>query len=461
MQRTTTWVARAVGAVTPADERVITGTVETDSRECGPGSLYVARRGENADGHDYAKAAVRAGAVAVICERPLDLDVPQIVVSDSTEALGVLAKAHLADLRASGPITVLGITGSVGKTTTKDLMGPLFSSVAPSVWPAASFNNEVGCPLTVLRAGTDTRYLILEMGSSGPGHLSYLTDIAPLDVAVELLVGTAHLGGFGTVEVLAKAKEELVDGLLPDGIAILNLDDEQVAAMARDRRVPPVRFSAAGNPSADVRAENTLIDDFGRASFDLVHPGGRVPVSLQLAGEHQVSNALAAASAALAAGLDAQTIADVLSAAGPGSPHRMDVRTGVAWKGSSDLTVIDDAYNANPDSLRSGLAAARQISGNGRLVAVIGEMLELGEASDDLHSQVGRYVNAAEPALVVGVGAGVRPLLEQVDGPTIYATDSSSATQALIGELESGDTVFLKGSYGSGVWQVADSISAE
>ncbi len=459
MQRTTTWVAQAVGAHAPEAEALISGSVETDSRECTEGSLYVARQGEHADGHDFAEAAVSAGAVAIICERPLDVSVPQIIVGDSTKALGDLAREHLADLRAAGDIAVIGITGSAGKTTTKDLLGRILDSVAPTVWPIASFNNEVGCPLTVLRATAATRYLVLEMGSSGPGHLHYLTSIAPLDVAIELLVGTAHLGGFGTVEVLAASKTELVDGLIPGGLAVLNLDDARVAEMAVGKPVQSMYFSASGAKGADVWAENVQMNEDGRPSFELVFSGGREPVDLRLVGAHQVSNALAAASAALGVGVSPRVIGRVLCEAGPASPHRMDVRDDVTWRDVPGLMVIDDAYNANPDSLASGLLAARQLAGGGRLVVVVGEMLELGETTVDLHAQAGRLVADVLPAAVIGVGAGIRPLLDQVTAPTVFAADADWATQVLPEVLEPGDTVFLKGSYGSGVWQVADSLA--
>ncbi len=457
MKRSSAWVAQAVGGQLHGPDRPVTASVETDSRACTPGSVYVARRGEQADGHDYAPAAIAAGAVCLVVERLLDLDVAQVLVTDSTQALGQLARSYLAELRAAGPISVVGITGSAGKTTTKDLLGQLLSSQAPTVYPVASFNNEVGCPLTVLRADEETRYLVLEMGASGRGHLTYLTSLAPLDVAVELMVGQAHLGGFGSVEQLAASKQELVEGLVEDGIAVLNADDPRVAAMAGAAPGRVLRFSRLGQ-SADLWAEAVALDELGHPSFQLCTSDQRQPVSLQLVGIHQVSNALAAAGAALAVGLDLPTIARELSGAGALSAHRMDVRLDRQWRGQDLLTVIDDAYNANPDSMTSGLITARLIAGSHRLVAVLGEMLELGPESAALHRQVG---SRADVDVLIGVGEGSRDLLESSPAAVKHwVSDANEALDVLATTIASGDTVFLKGSYGSGVWRVADDLLA-
>lgn len=460
MQRSSEWVAKAVGGQLVGANLSVTSTVETDSRECSVGSIYVARQGESADGHDYAAQAVQAGAVCVIAERQLPLDVSQVIVSDSTVALGDLARAYLEELREIGDIKVAGITGSAGKTTTKDLLGRMLEARGETVYPVASFNNEVGCPLTILRATESTRFLVLEMGASGPGHLRYLTDIAPLDIAVELLVGQAHLGGFGSVEVLALSKQELVEGLLPGGIAVLNLDDPQVARMAGAAPGPVYGFSAKGKNAADLWAERVVITEQGRPRFELCTATQRVSVQMRLSGVHQVSNALAAVAAAVNLGMPLTDAARQLELFGAQSPHRMDVRRDVTWGENSSLTVIDDAYNANPDSMRSGLAAARQIAGGGRLVAVLGEMLELGDSSADLHRQVGQYALAAKPSAIVGVGSGARDLMPTGDAQVdvTYVADAQQALSVLPEILADGDTIFLKGSYGSGVWKVSDAL---
>lgn len=280
MQRSATWIAEATRGVVHGPDVSANGPVVTDSREAAPGGVYVARRGENADGHDYVASAARAGAVCALVERVVDLSdcppITQVVVGDATGALGDLARAHLEALRAGGAIDVVAVTGSVGKTTTKDLLLQVLSADAPTVAPRLSFNNEVGLPLTVLTADESTRHLVLEMGASGPGHIAYLTRIAPPDVAIELVVGHAHMGGFGSVAGVAEAKAELIEGSRQGATAVLNADDPNVAAMAPRAKGPVVRFSPSG-AGADVVAEDVRVDAAGRASFTLAAPEGREP----------------------------------------------------------------------------------------------------------------------------------------------------------------------------------------
>lgn len=200
MLRTAQWLEQATGGVLIGDPQAQVTSVVTDSRQAVPGALYVARQGENSDGHDFIPAAVAGGASVVLVERQVaHLSVTQIIVEDATVALGAIAREHVAEFRASGDLTVLAVTGSAGKTTTKDLLAQVLSTVAPTVAPQLSFNNEVGLPLTCLKTDETTRFLVLEMGASGPGHLKYLTSIVAPDIAVELMVGHAHLGGFGSV----------------------------------------------------------------------------------------------------------------------------------------------------------------------------------------------------------------------------------------------------------------------
>lgn len=277
MQASAQWIADAVSGRLVGPDACVTGTVVTDSREASAGSLYVARRGENADGHAFVHGAIERGAVAVIAERELEEAVAQIIVEDSTRALGDLARAHVDALRSRGTLDVIAMTGSVGKTTTKDLLLQILSEDGPTVAPKLSFNNEVGLPLTALQADETTRHLVLEMGASGPGHISYLTDIVSPDVAIELCVGHAHVGGFGGFEGVAAAKAELIAGTRPGGPVILNTDDPNVEAMAPMATGPIVRFSALGEPRADVRAEEVRTDRADRASFTLVTPRGSAP----------------------------------------------------------------------------------------------------------------------------------------------------------------------------------------
>lgn len=473
MFRNAKWIAKAVGArvagsgsdlVALGEQQVDVANSQTDSRKCTPGSLYFARVGEEADGHDYAGAAVKNGAVAVVVERELaGLTVPQFLVEDTTVALGLLAQAHLEDLRSLGPISVAGITGSAGKTTTKDLLAEVLRTSGNTVAPILSFNNEVGCPLTILQADATTRYLVLEMGASGPGHIAYLTNIAPLDCAVELLVGRAHLGGFGSVDVLAASKQELVEGLLPGGTAVLNADDALVAAMAGATSGPVLTFSAQGKDDADVRATHVRVEDDGCPSFVLETPDFRGRIRLRLAGVHQVSNALAAVSANYALGCGTINAVRALEQAQAVSPHRMALHRDVVVGGESGpltVTVLDDAYNANPDSMGAAFRAVGTLAGDARVVMVLGQMLELGEESEQIHIEVGQAAASANPGVLIAVGSGAGGLLEAVAGnaESLHAQDHEEALRLLTSTLKPADFVLLKGSFGSGVWRIADAL---
>jgi len=430
--------------------------VVTDSREAQAGSLYVARRGESADGHAFVSGAVERGAVAVIVEHEVDEAVAQIVVEDSTEALGALARAHVTKLRSSGDLDVIAMTGSVGKTTTKDLLLQIMSEDGPTVAPKLSFNNEVGLPLTVLLADESTRHLVLEMGASGPGHITYLTDIVAPDVAIELCVGHAHVGGFGGFEGVAAAKAELIKGTRPGGPVILNTDDPNVEAMVPLATGRVIRFSASGNERADVLARDVRLDRADRASFTLVTPEGEAPIDLKIVGRHHVANALAAAAGALTLGVSLQTVATVLSRARALSSHRMDVHE--LRVDGTDLTLIDDSYNANLDSMRAGIAALASIGRDSQRIAVLGEMLELGEDSQSLHQQVGALIADAGVDTLIGLGTDAHYYLEGApDVPNReVAADPQDAARLALEHAEDGAVVLVKGSFGSQSWQVAD-----
>ena len=457
MQASAQWIAEAVSGRLVGNDVPVTGPVVTDSREAQAGSLYVARRGESADGHAFVSGAVERGAVAVIVEHEVDEAVAQIVVEDSTEALGALARAHVDKLRSSGDLDVIAMTGSVGKTTTKDLLLQIMSEDGPTVAPKLSFNNEVGLPLTVLLADETTRHLVLEMGASGPGHITYLTDIVAPDVAIELCVGHAHVGGFGGFEGVAAAKAELIKGTRPGGPVILNTDDPNVEAMAPLATGRVIRFSASGNERADIVARDVRLDRADRASFTLVTPEGEAPIELKIVGRHHVANALAAAAGALTLGVSLQTVATVLSRARALSPHRMDVHELMSVDGTG-LTLIDDSYNANLDSMRAGIAALASIGRDRRRIAVLGEMLELGEESQSLHQQVGALIADAGVDTLIGLGADAHYYLEGApEVPNrVLAADPQDAARLALSHAEDGAVVLVKGSFGSQSWQVAD-----
>jgi len=452
------WVGGTLGAGTPADA-LVTADAVVDSRLARPGSLFVAVAGENSDGHDYAGAAFGGGAALALASRPVEG--PHVLVEDTVVALGELARAFLARLRERGEVQVIGITGSVGKTSTKDLLGQVLSAHAPTVFPVESFNNEIGLPLTVLRADERTRYLVLEMGASGIGHIDYLTRIAPLDVAVVLMVGHAHLGEFGGIEAVAQAKAEIVAGLVPSGTAVLNVDDARVVAMAQAAPAEVVFFGAGDD--AHVRAVDVALDPGGRARFELHHEGERHPVALLVVGEHHVSNALAVAAAAIALGIPVAEVSGALGSARAISPHRMQV-----VERADGVTIIDDAYNANPDSTRAALKALAAMAGaDRRSIAVLGEMLELGEDSPAAHESIGRLavhldidrlVVVGEGASAIGHGAHDEGLRE---GDVLQVDTVERAAEALEADLRPGDVVLVKSSHGSGLWRLGDTLTGE
>jgi UDP-N-acetylmuramoyl-tripeptide--D-alanyl-D-alanine ligase len=436
------------GGLDPAT--VVSGPVAVDSRRCGPGALFVALPGERVDGHDYAVAALEAGAVAVLAAR--DVGVPAVVVDDPQVALGRLARAVLD--RAS--CRVVGVTGSSGKTSTKDLLAQVFEEAAPTVAPESSLNNEIGLPLTVLRVADDTRTLVLEYSARGAGHIAYLCTIAPPDIAIVLNVGVAHLGEFGSREAIARAKGELVAALPRDGVAVLNADDPLVAAMAQRTTARVTTFGT--DERADVRVADLDLDAAARPRFRLVTPAGQRDVALQLAGAHQALNAAAVVAAALAAGLELDLVTDALQEATARSPHRMDVQ-----RRSDGLLVIDDAYNANPESARAAIDALVALGAGRRRWAVLGEMLELGPDAPQMHADVGRYAAGRGVEEVVAVGAAdpIRRGAESVPdwhGRARSVADADAAAGLLGEEVGGGDAVLVKASNGVRLWRVADRL---
>ncbi|MGI8336838.1 UDP-N-acetylmuramoyl-tripeptide--D-alanyl-D-alanine ligase [Actinomadura scrupuli] len=439
-----------------APDTVVTGPVVIDSRAAEPGSLFVAVRGERADGHDFAAAAVRAGAVAVLAERPLD-GLPVIVVAETVAALGLLARGVADRLPKT---TVIGITGSSGKTSTKDLVAQVVGRLGPTVAPAGSFNNEIGHPLTVLRADEDTRYLVMEKSARGLGHIAYLTRIAPPRIGVVLNVGTAHLGEFGSRDVVAQAKGELVEALTAEGTAILNADDPLVRTMAARTAARIVTFGRA--PDAQVRAVGESLDEQGRARFSLVTPEGSVPVALRLHGSHAVSNALAAAAVAREVGMPLADIAGALSEAVPVSRWRMEVS-----ERADGVIVVNDAYNANPESMRAALDALGHMARGRRAYAVLGGMAELGASSVAEHEKIGQHVARSGVAGLIAVGATAAPMLDgagQVGswtGESVQVDDAGAAMAALSERLRPGDVVLVKGSRVAGLERVAQALLSE
>jgi UDP-N-acetylmuramoyl-tripeptide--D-alanyl-D-alanine ligase len=456
-------IARAVaGEVSPADAgaAVVDGQVETDSREVVPGGVFVARVGEAMDGHDFAASAVERGAALLIVERPLDLPVPQILVADATRALAALAKAVVARVREGGRLRVIGITGSNGKTTTKNLLREILGRVGPTVASHASFNNEVGGPMTMLRVTHDTEYLVAEMGASAIGDIARLVALAPPDIGVVLKVGLAHAGGFGSIEGTALAKSEMVTGLGEQDIAVLNRDDPRVAAMAERTRARVAWFGL----SADASTGGTSADDVDATAsgtaFDLLLPGGeRRRVAFRVLGEHHVSNAMAAAAVASALGVDADTIVAGLEAVVRAERWRMEILA------TGPVTVVNDAYNASPDSMAAALKTLVQIS-PGRSVAVLGAMSELGETAGEEHDRVGLLVVRLNVGQLVVVGPQAKRIHLAAtaqgswDGESIYAESMEEAEELLEQVLRPGDTVLVKSSNSAGLRHLGDRLGA-
>ena len=435
-----------------ADQPTVTGTVVIDSRQAVRGSLFVAVRGEGVDGHDYGAAAAAGGAVLALGERMV-AGLPTVLVDDSVVALSRLAagvRDRLVDVR------VVGLTGSAGKTGSKDLIAALLEQLGPTVAPPGNFNNELGLPLTLLRADAGTRFLVLEMGARGMGQITALAQVARPDVGVVLNVGSAHLGEFGSREMIAEAKGELVEALPATGIAVLNADDPLVAAMRSRTRARVVTFGQS--PGADVRAVRVETVD-GRSGFVLTSTAGSAPVQLGLLGEHQVSNALAAAAVALDLGLPLDVVATTLSAARPRSRWRMEVH-----ERPDGVTVINDAYNASPESMRAALKTLVEVGRGRRTWAVLGEMRELGADTVAEHDAIGRLVVRLDVNRLVVVGSGARTMflgagLEGSWGnEAMFVDDVAGAVTVLQHELAPGDVVLVKASRAAGLERVAEAI---
>jgi UDP-N-acetylmuramoyl-tripeptide--D-alanyl-D-alanine ligase len=467
----------------------VTGTVEFDSRKVTSGGLFLALPGARVDGHDHAPSAVAAGAVAVLAARPVG--VPAIVVAPPAHAadsaagvlehdsdgsgaavlaaLAKLAAAVAAELVAGG-LTIVGITGSSGKTSTKDLLAAVLSPLGEVIAPPGSFNNELGHPWTVLRATPSTDYLVLELSARHLGNIAALAAIAPPAIGVVLNVGTAHLGEFGSREAIAQTKSELPQAVPRSGVVVLNVDDPAVAAMAEVTAARVVRVSR--NRETDVWAGPVTLDELARPQFTLHAGDTAVDISLAVHGDHHVSNALCAAAVALECGATAAQIAESLAGAGPVSGHRMRVSTR-----ADGVTVIDDAYNANPDSMRAGLQALAWISAAGgvnpagkrRSWAVLGEMAELGDDAISEHDRIGRLAVRLDVSRLIVVGTG-RSMSAMHHGAVmegswgaeaVLVADADAALAMLRAELQPGDVVLVKASNAAGLGALADSLAID
>jgi len=465
---------RATGAET------VTGSVEFDSRRVAAGGLFVAVPGERVDGHDFAAGAVASGAVGVLAAR--EVDAPSVIVPPVRDAhvramvltgdtdgsgaavlagLAAIARTVVDRLTADG-LTVVGVTGSSGKTSTKDLISQVLEPLGPTVAPPGSFNNELGHPWTVLRADAGTKHLVLELSARGPGHIRALCETAPPRIGVVLNVGSAHLGEFGSREGIAQTKGELAEALPADGVAILNADDPLVRAMADRTKARVVLVGLA--PDAAVRAVDVELDDQARATFRLVAPAGTATVTLGVHGAHQVGNALSAAAVALELGASVEEVAAHLSGARARSERRMAVSVR-----PDGVTVVNDSYNANPESMAAALRTLARMAGDEkrRTWAVLGVMGELGESGADAHEEIGRLaarlridrlVVVDEQAGAIGHGARLEGKDEEGETVPVLVPDVEAAVALLDAELRPDDVVLVKASKVAALWRVADAL---
>jgi UDP-N-acetylmuramoyl-tripeptide--D-alanyl-D-alanine ligase len=438
-------------------ETVVDGLSTTDSREVVPGTIFFAKPGEFTDGHLFAPQAAEAGAALIVVDHELDLAVPQLLVEDTVVALGDLATEVIARVRSLGRLKIVGVTGSNGKTTTKNLLREILEQVGPTIAPRASFNNEVGAPVTMLQVTEETEFLVAEMGASGIGEIARLVRMARPDIGIVLKVGLAHAGEFGGIEKTLAAKTEMVTDLLDTDVAVLNLDDPRVATMA-DKTVARVLWFGT-DERAEVRATDIASTARG-TSFTLHLPDGSArTVQFRVLGEHHVWNALAAAAAAYTLDVDGDLIVSALQTVQRAERWRMEVM------GGNGVTVINDAYNASPDSMAAAIKTLAQIAEPGtRTVAVLGEMSELGEFSGEEHDRIGLLaVRLGIDQLVIVGPAARRMHISAINegswnGESLYFETQDEAYEHLAGALRPGDTVLVKSSNSAGLRFLGDRL---
>ena len=442
------------------EQKLVTGSVETDSRLVTEGSLFFAKPGEVTDGHFFVSAAAKNGAVAAVVEHAVaDADgVAQILVADSVAALGQLAKFVLAKIRSKTELKVIGITGSNGKTTTKNMLREILSTDGATIAPIESYNNEVGAPISMLKANFETKYLVVEMGAGGEGSIRYLAEIAQPDIAVILKVGLAHVGEFGGIETTAKIKAELAEALTAKDLLIYNADDGYVRDMSERSKAKQVSFGTAGD--ANYRATDLSLDIAG-TNFEMHWPDAEVSrIKLQILGEHHVMNALAAATVADTLGIARPAIIEALQNMPLAERWRMQVT-----HRSDGVMLINDAYNASPDSMRAALQTLAQLGKSGRrTIAILGEMAELGSQSREQHDAIGRIVVRLNIDHLVVVGDSAKLIHMGAmfegswDGESEFFASIEPAFEAVHGMLEPGDIVLIKSSKSANLRHLGDKL---
>jgi UDP-N-acetylmuramoyl-tripeptide--D-alanyl-D-alanine ligase len=436
-------------------ETRVSGNVSTDSRELGSGDIFFAKLGEKDDGHRFLPEVAAAGVVlAVVSEARGDIKLNQILVKDTVFALSLLAKFVLERLRPNG-LKVLGVTGSNGKTSTKNMLAAMLSTSGETLSPQGSYNNEVGLPLTVLRLTETTKYLVLEYGAAGLGSIAKLASWTKPDVAAVLKVGMAHAGHFGGVENTAKIKAELLQ--FEPEIAVINVDDPVVSGFkAESSRIVGFGFDSAAQVRL-LRAEITLQG----TQVSLEVAGERHDVNLKILGEHHAMNLAAALAMALAVGVDAKQALDAAALLDYPERWRMQL-----MESQAGFFVINDAYNASPESMRAALQTLATIGRQGhRTIAVLGHMAELGDYSVEAHDQIGRLVVRYNIDHLFAVGEGSKLIHMGAmqegswDGESEYHPTISAGFEAIREKLTAGDVVLVKASNSTGLRFLGDDLA--
>jgi UDP-N-acetylmuramoyl-tripeptide--D-alanyl-D-alanine ligase len=444
-------VAAAVGGELTGDD-VYISSVTIDSRQAGPGALFVALEGERTDGHRFVSDAVARGAVAVLVRNGADAPAPKIQVASTTDGLLRLA----ADERRVFDGTVVAIAGANGKTSTKDMTGAVLSTRFRVHASPGSFNNEVGVPLTFLGAPPDAQVIVAELGARRAGDVTVLMPVARPDIVVITNVGVAHMEIFGSWDVIVRASAEPVDAIDPGGVLVLNADDPVVAGFAGRARGRVVTFGRT--QEANVRAEGVRIENDGRPTFHLVAGGGHERVTLAVPGEHMVSNALAAAAVGAELGIPLEACVEALRRAQV-SHWRMET-----FETSDGFLVVNDAYNANPESMAAALKAATVMAGDRRVVAVLGQMAELGDIAPVEHERVGELAARLGVDRLITVGTEAKSIavagLREGFEPDAVASydDVDAALEDVRAHARRGDLVLVKGSRIVGLETLAEAL---
>lgn len=463
-------VCEIVGGQLIGDAAIRVSGISIDSRAAKPGDLFSAIVGERVDGHNFVSQAHEFGAAASLVSKSVSGD--HVLVPASPDALDpvihAIAKISAHSRSLMRGTEVIGVTGSSGKTSTKDMIGQILSHAGVTHAPAGSLNNELGLPLTLLSAPNDVKYLVAEMGMRGQGHIAHLCNLAQPTIGVITNVGQAHIGEVGSIDGIAKAKSELVKAIPVSGVVVLNADDERVIAM-RSLTQATV-FTYGLSKTADVRAENLQLTAFGSYTFDLVYRGDRIPASIPILGEHNVLNALAAAAVGLAVGMEVLDIARALTTMKQLSKWRMEVH-----QVPGNVTIINDAYNANPESMSAALQTLAAIPASGKTIAILGKMHELGDASNAIHAQIAKLAINLGVSKVIAVGesarsyalstlastASAQDVSDSMNQKSVWLPDFEAACDYIVKQVNSGDILLFKASRAEHFEVLAEQIEVE